>query len=108
MADFILAALPWIIFGIVNAVVIVDFQKKNKIRNIAENREDLEDVNTLKKKENIEEEEDYMSVGMSLGMCIGMVISLLFTKTFGTKVLIYGVCFGMLGGMMVGTLIKKK
>lgn len=107
MADFIIAALPWIIFGIVNVVVLTNFYKKNKVRNITENREDLEDVNTLKKKENIEEE-DYMSVVMSLGMCIGMVISLLFMKTFGSKVLTYGVCFGMLGGMVVGTLIKKK
>ncbi|WP_195971177.1 hypothetical protein [Clostridium thermobutyricum] len=49
MADFIIAALPWIIFGVVNAVVLVDLQKKNKIRNI-ENRENIEDVNTLKKK----------------------------------------------------------
>ena len=49
MADFIIAALHWIIFGVVNAVVLVDLQKKNKIRNI-ENRENIEDVNTLKKK----------------------------------------------------------
>ncbi|WP_195971176.1 hypothetical protein [Clostridium thermobutyricum] len=49
-----------------------------------------------------------MLIGMSIGMCIGMGISLLFMKAFGTKVLIYGVCFGMLGRMMVGTLIKKK
>lgn len=103
MADFIIAALPWIIFGVVNAVVLVDLQKKNKVRNI----ENIEEVNTLKKKENTEED-DYMSIGMSIGMCIGMGISLLFIKAFGTKVLIYGVCFGMLGGMMVGTLIKKK
>lgn len=103
MADFIIAALPWIIFGVVNVVVLVDFQKKNKIRNI----ENIEYVNTLKKKESTEED-DYMSIGMSIGMCIGVGISLLFMKAFGTKILIYGVCFGMLGGMMVGTLIKKK
>lgn len=103
MADFIIAALPWIIFGVVNVVVLVDFQKENKIRNI----ENIEYVNTLKKKESTEED-DYMSIGMSIGMCIGVGISLLFMKAFGTKILIYGVCFGMLGGMMVGTLIKKK
>lgn len=106
MTDFILAALPWVIFGVVNALVIVDFQKKNKIRNIEANGEDIEDLNALKKKENTEE--DYMSIGMSLGMCIGIAISLLFMKTFGSKVIIYGVCFGMLGGMVVGMFIKKK
>ena len=77
MADFIIAALPWIIFGVVNAVVLVDLQKKNKVRNI----ENIEEVNTLKKKESTEGD-DYMSIGMSIGMCIGMGISLLFMKAF--------------------------
>ncbi|MGG7076602.1 hypothetical protein [Clostridium sardiniense] len=107
MIDFILAALPWVVFGITIAVVLTNFSKRNKSRSTTESQGDSEDTNTVLKKEKAEEE-DYMSIGMSLGICFGVAIGSAFMEEFGTSALTYGICFGMLGGMVVGMNIKKK
>lgn len=106
MMDFILSALPWVVFGIIIAVVLTNFSKRNRSRNTTESQNDFEDTNVVKEKENTEE--DYMSIGMSIGMCFGVAIGSAFMEVFGTSAITYGICFGMLGGMVVGMNINKK
>lgn len=97
MKDFLLTALPWVLIGIVVAIIAANFSKKKKKINTIE-QENLNQTES----QNIGDEDNYMSVGMSLGMCIGIVFS-----TTGIVPLSYGISFGMLFGMVVGMFIKK-
>lgn len=82
--DFIRAAIPWIIMGIVVILLIVCHgTRKNK----------------EKKSEN-----DYSLEGMCLGMCFGTMIM---GVAFGSNAEI-GCSLGMLIGFVIGLCIKKK
>ena len=41
-------------------------------------------------------------------MCFGVAIGSAFTNNFGPLSISYGICFGMIGGMIIGMTIKKK
>ena len=80
--DFIRAALPWIIMGLLLAVYFARCAGK-------------------KKKE--EQTGDYGAEGMCLGMCFGTAIG----TAFGNNIAI-GLPLGMLFGLAVGSSIKKE
>jgi len=98
MADFLLAALPWVVMGIAVAVMLVNFNRKKCKLNIEKQKGTDEETSMSTEGEN-----DYMSVGMCLGMCFGSVLSL-----SGIVTLSYGISFGMLIGMTIGMYIKKR
>lgn len=81
--EFIKAALPWVVIGITLAIVSVVFHNKKK-------------------------EEDSISEGIGLGMCFGVAIGSGLTGRFGSQALAYGICFGMLAGLLYGKYAKKK
>ena len=105
MSDFIFSALPWVVLGITVAIVLTNINNKKKKRNVTENQDYLENINTMNKEENTE---DYMSTGLSLGMGFGVAIGSSLIPRFGESALTYGICFGMLCGMLVGMYVKKK
>ena len=80
--DFIRAALPWIIMGLLLAVYFARCAGK-------------------KKKE--EQTGDYGAEGMCLGMCFGTAIG----TDFGNNIAI-GLPLGMLFGLAIGSSIKKE
>lgn len=80
--DFIRAALPWIVMGLLLAVYFARCAGK-------------------KKKE--EQTGDYGAEGMCLGMCFGTAIG----TAFGNNIAI-GLPLGMLFGLAVGSSIKKE
>ena len=80
--DFIRAALPWIIMGLLLAVYFARCAGK-------------------KKKE--EQTGDYGAEGMCLGMCFGTAIGAALGNNTGI-----GITLGMLLGLAVGTGIKKE
>jgi len=96
MTDFLLAALPWVLIGIAVAVIAASFGSKKRKSNTKE-QENLDEANS-----NVDDKEDYMSVGMCLGMCIGTVFS-----STGIVPLSYGISFGMLIGTVGGMCIEK-
>ena len=102
MKDFIYAALPWVIIGITLAIVMLLLTKNLKKKGSVSKAEKVVD----KKQES--EEETYMSDGMSLGICFGAAIGSAFMYKFGSQALIYGICFGMWTGLLVGMNLKKK
>ena len=67
-------------------------------------------INNIKKNYKSEEkiDENYMTIGMSLGMCFGGGIGLFFINLLGIVAISYSICFGMLGGMLIGMVLKKK
>lgn len=89
-----MASLPWVVMGIVVAVMLVNFNRKKCKLNI-EKQNGTDEENSM----STECENDYMSVGM----CFGSVLSL-----SGIVTLSYGISFGMLIGMTVGMYIKKR
>lgn len=102
MSDFILTILSLVFIGISVILLINNVKKRNEKRKISE----YIDEGHIKDEENTEK--DYMSIGMSLGMCFGVAIGSLLTNIFGINSIFYGVCLGMIGGMIIGTTIKKK
>ena len=78
MKDFMMAALPWICIGIAIALFAANHGAAKKA------------------KDSDKEYGNYMTEGMCLGMCVGTAL--------GGNGLIYG----MLGGLVVGMLIKKE
>ena len=80
--DFVRAALPWIMMGLLLAVYFARSAGK-------------------KKKE--EQCDDYGTEGMCLGMCFGTALG----AAFGNSIAI-GLPLGMLFGLAIGTGIKKK
>ena len=80
--DFLRAALPWIVMGLLLAVYFARCAGK-------------------KKKE--EQTGDYGAEGMCLGMCFGTAIG----TAFGNNIAI-GLPLGMLLGLAVGSSIKKE
>ena len=80
--DFLRAALPWIVMGLLLAVYFARCAGK-------------------KKKE--EQTGDYGAEGMCLGMCFGTAIG----TAFGNNIAI-GLPLGMLFGLAVGSSIKKE
>ena len=80
--DFIRAALPWIVMGLLLAVYFARCAGK-------------------KKKE--EQTGDYSTEGMCLGMCFGTAIG----TAFGNNIAI-GLPLGMLFGLAIGSSIKKE
>lgn len=78
--DFLRAALPWIVIGLLLAVFFVkNAGKKEKQR------------------------DDYGTEGMCLGMCLGTAIGTSLGNNTGI-----GISFGMLIGLVIGTCIKKE
>ena len=80
--DFVWAALPWIMMGLLLAVYFARSAGK-------------------KKKE--EQCDDYGTEGMCLGMCFGTALG----AAFGNNIAI-GLPLGMLFGLAIGTGIKKE
>lgn len=80
--DFVRAALPWIMMGLLLAVYFARSAGK-------------------KKKE--EQCDDYGTEGMCLGMCFGTALG----AAFGNNIAI-GLPLGMLFGLAIGTGIKKE
>ena len=80
--DFIRAALPWIIMGLLLAVYFARCAGK-------------------KKKE--EQTGDYGAEGMCLGMCFGTAIGTAFVNNIAI-----GLPLGMLFGLAIGSSIKKE
>ena len=80
--DFLRAALPWIVMGLLLAV----FAARSAGR---------------KKKE--KEIDNYGIEGMCLGMCFGTAIGTALGNNIGL-----GISLGMLMGLAIGTSIKKK
>lgn len=104
MKDFILAALPLVILSVTIAIVVNLSSKKYK--KLSEEEDEWTDgTSSVKKKEN--SEDNNMANGMSLGMCFGVAIGSMFINKLGPIALSYGICFGMLGGMLVGLGSKK-
>lgn len=79
--DFLRAALPWIVIGLLLAVYFAGRVGKEK-------KEDQPD--------------NYGTTGMSLGMCFGTAIGTALGNNTGI-----GITLGMLLGLAVGTGIKK-
>ena len=96
MIDFIFNILPLVVVGISMIIFINNVKKKN------EENKAYEDKNEGNTKEN------YMTMGMSLGMCFGVAIGSSFVNIFGPESISYGICFGMLGVMIIGMNIEKK
>lgn len=111
MMDFLSAALPWVVIGIVVAIVVVSFSvKKRKLNtkkqvNLVEVNEETPANKSEDKydKKDKDDEENYMVMGLPLGMCFGTVLG-----AAGIIPLSYGISFGMLIGILVGMCIKKK
>lgn len=104
MMDFLSAALPWVVIGIVVAIIAVSFSVKKRKLN-TKKQVNLVEVNAetpANKSEDKEDEEDYMVMGLPLGMCFGTVLG-----AAGIIPLSYGISFGMLIGIVVGMCIKK-
>lgn len=78
MKEFMIAALPWICIGIAIALITVNHGLMKKA------------------KEEGEEYDNYMGIGMCLGVSIGTALG-------G-----HGTAYGMLFGLVVGMLVKKK
>lgn len=78
MKEFMLAALPWICIGIGIALCMVNHA-------------------TLKKaKEEGDDYDNYMGIGMCFGMCVGSILGGNATS------------YGMLIGLIVGMFVKKE
>ncbi|SCH45397.1 MULTISPECIES: DUF2700 domain-containing protein [unclassified Romboutsia] len=78
----------------------------NKVKRVNKKRKSLINDKSNKRSDYIED--DYMSMGMTLGMCFGVALGSAFTSIFGPEAISYGICFGMLGGLIIGSTIKKK
>ena len=79
--DFLRAALPWIVIGLLLAVYFAGRVGKEK-------KEDQPD--------------NYGTTGMSLGMCFGTAIGIALGNNTGI-----GISIGMLLGLVIGSHIKK-
>lgn len=82
MIDFIVAAIPWIAFGLSIAIILANTKIKNN--------------------------NNHVITGMSLGMCFGLVIGSLTVDSHGPIDLAYGMSIGMFIGILLGLLFKKK
>ena len=82
VVDFLRAALPWIVTGLLLAVFFA--------RNAGSKKEE-------------KELDDYGTEGMCLGMCFGTAIGTALGNNIGL-----GISLGMLMGLAIGTSIKKK
>ena len=80
--DFLRAALPWIVFGLVLAVICAQGEHRKKEK---------------------EEQGNYVTEGMCIGMCFGTAIGTALGNQTGV-----GIALGMLIGLAVGTSIRKK
>lgn len=80
--DFLRAALPWIVFGLVLAVICAQGAHRKKEK---------------------EEQGNYATEGMCIGMCFGTAIGTALGNQTGV-----GIALGMLIGLAVGTSIRKK
>lgn len=132
MADFIIAALPWVILGITLAICIAFIAVKKaksktsdtKDKNIVARQEkhkmpddeilsdkqdvkqdikqDIEQDNSQDEKQN--ENYNYMSLGLLFGLCGGFLAGSLIPGLSQS----IGMCLGMPVGLMLGSFIKKK
>ncbi len=102
MMDFLSAALPWVVIGLVVAIIAVSFSVKKRKLNTKKqvNLVEVNEETPANKSE--DEEENYMVMGLPLGMCFGTVLG-----AAGIIPLSYGISFGMLIGILVGMCIKK-
>ena len=80
--DFLRAALPWIVMGLLLAVFFASSAGKEKKEETPDN---------------------YGTTGMCLGMCFGTAIGTALGNNTGI-----GISLGMLIGLAIGTCIKKE
>ena len=85
LLDFLRAALPWLVMGVVLAVFFVREAKRKK-----------------GKKDHQKKKDDYDAEGMVLGMCIGVAIATALHRDIGL-----GLSLGMLLGLIVGSSMEK-
>ena len=103
MKEFLLAALPWVVIGLAvgaSCAIIFHTKKKTNIKDHSLDSLEIEESNS--------ETDNYTSMGVSLGMCVGVAIGTALMPTLGIMALSYGICGGMLIGLIVGLNIKKK
>ncbi|MDO4276614.1 MAG: hypothetical protein Q4D16_23375 [Eubacteriales bacterium] len=121
MADFIIAALPWVIMGLSVAVAAARIYKgkTKKVSAVQDRAADGANVSEAGPDRRTDDpadgeaddtekqgygRDDYMLIGMCLGMCLGGLFGIVLDGRFRA----YGVSLGMCVGMAVGSLIKKK
>ena len=90
MVEFIRAALPWVVMGVVIAIFAVQYSNRKKSKAKA-----LEETDNKK-------EENYMSEGMCIGLCLGVCIS-----SAGLWDMSMGICIGLFAGLLIGMCVKK-
>ena len=86
MLEFIKAALPWVVMGVVIAI----FAAQNSNRKKATDKG--------KKKQ-----ESYMNEGMCVGLCLGVCIA-----SAGVWDMGIGISLGLCAGLLIGSLVKKQ
>lgn len=86
MLDFIKAALPWVVMGVVIAIFAAQNSKRKKA------------MGKDKKKQ-----ESYINEGMCVGLCLGVCIA-----SAGVWDMGIGISLGLCAGLLIGSLVKKQ
>ena len=86
MLEFIKAALPWVVMGIVIAIFAAQNSNRKK------------SADNDKKKQ-----ESYMNEGMCVGLCLGVCIA-----SAGVWDMGIGISLGLCAGLLIGSLVKKQ
>jgi len=106
MMDILFAVLPLLVAGVV--VVAIIFYCKNKYQNVSAEKTDEhnDDASQTSQKRS---EGKHVAYGISFGTCIGAGIGsvLMAFGILGINALVYGSCFGMLAGLIVGLCFEK-
>ena len=99
MKDFILAALPFIAWGLIIIVLFIKIGREQKSPGYNMQHDINDDLYGPRNKKTY----DYSSVGMTVGVCVGIGLGWLEILE-----LRYGIPFGLLIGLLIGMCIKKK
>lgn len=91
MSHIILIISPLIVVGI---TIVILTNNLNKTTEKYNQNEDNTQTN-------------YILEGMSLGISFGVTIGSIFINSFGINAISYGICMGMLSGILIGKYIKK-
>lgn len=100
MIDFIIMALPFIALAVTIVLIINDMRIKVRKKD-ASNNENADEKETSA-------DDNNLATGLSLGLCLGVAIGTALMKFFGKMAITYGICFGMLGGILIKMYVKKK
>ena len=105
MTDFLFAALPWIALGAAIIVTIVNFNKLEG-RQYASKKAGAygHEAPEMSKKKM---EDDFLSYGLSIGMGLGVLIGSSLMGIYGIRALTYSLCFGILAGVVAGSILSS-